>query len=285
MKKSRRRNPSSLASVLSIASVLVMLGLFLIVLLLGSKMENKLRENVSLLAMFHLDTDEKQILDVITDLEKREDIKEVVYYSSEDGLKEMTDDLNQDILNTLDFNPIPAAIEVYLKADYANQTNLARLKLELMQNKIFREVSFQSGILEQIEKNAQKVLVGIGSLALLFALIAITLINGTIRLNLYAQRFLIRSMQLVGATTWFITRPYIGRAMRMALWALLLVFPLLGGIAYFVLIFVPEIGELISKEELFIIAGIIILSGILLTMISGYFATRKYLRLKLEELY
>src|SRR5690606_29069139 len=135
--------------------------LFLIVLLLGSKLENKLRENVSLLAMFHLDTDEKQILDVITDLEKREDIKEVVYYSSEDGLKEMTDDLNQDILNTLDFNPIPAAIEVYLKADYANQTNLARLKLELMQNKIFREVSFQSGILEQIEKNAQKVLVGI----------------------------------------------------------------------------------------------------------------------------
>lgn len=285
MKKSRRRNPSSLASVLSIASVLVMLGLFLFVLLLGTKMENKLRENVSLLAMFHLDADEKDILDVINALEAREEVKEVVYYSSEEGLKEMVDDLNQDILNTLDFNPIPAAIEVYLKADFANQTNLAKLKLELMQNKSLREVSYQSGILEQIEKNARKVLIGIGSLALLFALIAITLINGTIRLNLYAQRFLIRSMQLVGATTWFIMRPYIGRAIRMSLWALLLVFPILGGIAYFALMFVPEVKELVSQEELFIIAGIISLSGILLTMISGYFATRKYLRLKLEELY
>ncbi len=285
MKNTRRRHSSSLASILSIAAVLVMVGLFLTVMLFGQKLENRLREHVSLVVLFHLDTPEPQIMAVKSALESKEEVKEVIYYSSEEGLKEMTRDLNQDILNTLEYNPIPATLEIHLNADYANQTNLARMKVDLGKEKIVREVNYQSGILEQIEANAGKVLIGIGALALLFVLIAITLINGTIRLELYAQRFIIRSMQLVGAKPWFILKPFLAKGMRMALWSILVTLPVLAGLAYVIWVFIPDAVALINMQEIGILAAIILLFGILLTLICSYFATRKYLRLKLEELY
>ena len=262
-----------------------MVGLFLTVMLFGQKLENRLREHVSLVVLFHLDTPEPQIMAVKSALESKEEVKEVIYYSSEEGLKEMTRDLNQDILNTLEYNPIPATLEIHLNADYANQTNLARMKVDLGKEKIVREVNYQSGILEQIEANAGKVLIGIGALALLFVLIAITLINGTIRLELYAQRFIIRSMQLVGAKPWFILKPFLAKGMRMALWSILVTLPVLAGLAYVIWVFIPDAVALINMQEIGILAAIILLFGILLTLICSYFATRKYLRLKLEELY
>jgi len=285
VKNTHRRHSSSLASILSIAAVLVMVGLFLSVMLFGQKLENRLREHVSLVVMFHLDTPEAAILAVKSSLESKEEVKEVIYYSSEAGLEEMTRDLNQDILNTLEYNPIPATLEIHLNADFANQTNLARMKVDLAQQKVVREVNYQSGILEKIEANASKVLMGIGIISLLFMLIAITLINGTIRLELYAQRFIIRSMQLVGAKPWFILQPFMAKGMRISLWAMLIAFPVLAGLAYVIWVFIPDAVSMISIQEIAVLAGIILLFGILLTMICSYFATRKYLRLKLEELY
>lgn len=262
-----------------------MLGLFLAVLVFGQKLENRLREHVSLVVLFHLDTEEAAILALKTELEGREDVKEIIYYSSAAGLEEMTRDLNQDILSTLEYNPIPATLEIHFNSDFANQVNLATTKVELAQKKIVRDVSYQSGILEQIEANAARVLAGIGSLAILFSIIAITLINGTIRLELYSQRFIIRSMQLVGAKPWFILRPFMATAMRMAIWALVISFVVLSGIFYVLSAFIPDVVSMIRLEEVGLVAGIIILSGILLTVICSYFATRKYLRLKLEELF
>ncbi|MBI1223400.1 MAG: FtsX-like permease family protein [Bacteroidetes bacterium] len=285
MKNTRRRHPSSLASILSIASVLVMLGLFLSVLLFGQKMESRLREHVSLVVLFHLDTDEAKILDLKKQLELDDEIKDISYFSSDEGLMEMTQDLNQDILGALEFNPIPAALEIHLKSDYANQVNLARLKQELSKNILVREVTYQSGILEQIEANAHKVLLGIAALGVLFTLIAITLINSTIRLELYSQRFIIRSMQLVGAKPWFILRPFLGKGLRMSIWAVLIAVPILAGIAYLAMVFAPDLNGMLSMQEQIILAGLIFLFGVLLTTISSYLATRKYLRLKLEELY
>ncbi len=285
MKNTRRRHSSSLASILSIAAVLVMVGLFLSVMLFGQKLENRLREHVSLVTLFHLDTPEAEIMKVKSSLESKEEVKEVIYYSSAAGLEEMTQDLNQDILNTLEYNPIPATLEIHLNADFANQTTLARMKVDLAKQKIVREVNYQSGILEQIEANADKVLVGIAVITFLFLLIAITLINGTIRLELYAQRFIIRSMQLVGAKPWFILKPFMAKGMRISLWAILIAFPILAGLAYVVWVAVSDDLPTIRVEEIGILAAIILLFGILLTMICSYFATRKYLRLKLEELY
>ncbi|MDX5319726.1 MAG: permease-like cell division protein FtsX [Bacteroidota bacterium] len=285
VKNTRRRHSSSLASILSIASVLVMLSLFMGVLLFGRKMEDRLREHISLTVLFHLDTDEAEVLKLKSTLEGREEIKEVKYYSREEGLQDMTEALNQDILGTLSFNPIPAALEIHFKADYANQVNMAKLKGELGTQKAVREITYQSGILEQIEANAKKVLLGVGALGLLFLIIAITLINGTIRLELYAQRFIIRSMQLVGATPWFIIRQFLGKGIKMALWALLIAVPIIAGLAYVVWVFIPEIEAMTRLEELGILLGIILVFDILLTTICSYLATRKYLRLKLEELY
>lgn len=262
-----------------------MLGLFLSVLLFGQKMESRLREHVSLVVLFHLNADEGKVQDVKREVEVKDEVKEVLYFSAEDGLKDMTQDLNQDILGTLEFNPIPATLEIHLKAEFANQTNLAKLKQELGKNELIREITYQSGILEQIEANASKVLAGIGILGIIFTLIAITLINSTIRLDLYSQRFLIRSMQLVGATPWFIVRPFIGKGIRMALWGILVAIPVLAGISYIAVMFIPDLPSMLSLEELGILLGIILLFDILLTMICSYLATRKYLRLKLEELY
>lgn len=285
LKNTRRRHPSSLASILSISSVLVMLALFLFVFRLGQQIENRLREDISLLVLFHLDTEETEVMKLKSELESRESVKEVHFTSGEEGLKEMTQDLQQDIENTLGFNPIPSSLEVHLNSEYANQVNLARLKLELGRNERVREVSYQTGILEQIEANARKILTGIGVLAVIFALISITLINSTVRLDLYSQRFLIRSMQLVGATRWFIVKPFIGRAILNGVLATLIAIPVLAGLGYLLWIVIPDIAGTLALLELAAIGGIILVCGVLLTVICSYFATRKYLKLKLEELY
>lgn len=262
-----------------------MLGLFLFVALLGRKLESRLRENVTLIVLFHLNTPEEGILQMKTNLEAKPEVKEVLYTTSEQGMEDMARDLGQDIISTLGYNPIPATLEIYLKAEHARQSTLSTLKQELGTNETVREVSYQTGILEQIETNARKLLIGISVLAIIFSLISFALINSTIRLDLYSKRFIIRSMQLVGATRWFIVKPFVGKAFRMGLYASLLSLPVLAGIGYILVLIVPDLLPVMHWLDMLFIAGIIMVTGIVLTMICSYFASRKYLKLKLEELY
>lgn len=285
MKSTRRRNPSSLPSIVSIGMVLVMVGLFLILALSARKMSDYLRENVALTVYLQLDADQEEVQRLKAQLEAREGVKSVTYTSQEEAAGQLARELGQDFVNTLGYNPIPATLDIRLKSSGTSQVLLATLKQELMQNQLVRESVYQADILDQIQSNTRKLLTGILVLGALFLLIAVTLINSTIRLDLYSRRFIIRSMQLVGARPWFIIRPFVGKAIASGLWGMLIATLILGAVFYAAYTQIAGAVEVVSWLEIGVMAGAMLLGAVLLTLVCSYLATRKYLKLKLEELY
>ncbi|TNE79444.1 MAG: FtsX-like permease family protein [Bacteroidetes bacterium] len=285
LKNTRRKNPSFIPSILSISMVLLMLGLFLLLAFSANKMKDYLKENVTLTAYLHLDAHEQQVKELVQELELNKSIKSVKWTTSEEAANEMKVDLGQDFIQTLGYNPLGGDLEVKFHSDQANQQNLAATKKWLSDQALVKDATYQSSQLDQIEANSQKLLGGIAILGVLFTIIAITLINSTIRLDLYSKRFIIRSMQLVGARRWFIIRPFIGKSIMHGIYGFVISGLILSGVLYLLSTYIPDPQSLVSYVELGIIAGIILGAGILLTFVCSWFATRKYLRLKLEELY
>ncbi len=244
-----------------------------------------MKETVKLTVDFQLNAEEADMLQLKSQLEERESIKEVIYSTQEENARLTQEDVGEDFIATLGFNPIPASLDIHFVSSAATQTSMAALKRELSSNTLVRQAYYQSNILTKIEENAQKILIVIIGLSVVFSIIAITLINGTIRLDLYSKRFLIRSMQLVGATRWFIMRPFIWKSLLNAIWSIVLSFLVLAAVVYYLYREVPDLGEIIRAQDLILAGAIVFASGLLLTGICSLFATRRYLRMKLEELY
>lgn len=265
--------------------VLVMLGLFLLLALSANKVRIFLKENITLTALMQLDAPESDVLALKAELENDSEIKEVIYTSKEAAAVELQAELGQDFINTLGYNPVTASLDLRFNSENANQQNLSDMKKYLAGKTIVREAFYQTDMLDIIEANAQKLLGGIAALGILFTIVAITLINSTIRLDLYSKRFIIRSMQLVGAKRWFIIRPFIGKAILNGIYGFVFAVLILGALLYILSTRIPDPQSLVSIIELGMVGGVILLVGLILTFVCSWLATRKYLRLKLEELY
>jgi cell division transport system permease protein len=283
--KIRKSNPNALPSIVSIAMVLLMVGLFLVIALSAKKLSDYLRENVVITAYLQSDGDSLAILDLQKELQAKPEIKQVIYTDKETAAKNFSEELDQDFVNALGYNPIRGSFDIVFRPEHVSQGALATMKQELLKNEVVYEAVYETHLLEQIEENIRLILTIISGLSLLFLLIAVTLINSTIRLDLYSRRFLIRSMQLVGATRWFIIRPFVWKAMINGFFGWLLAVLMMGGLFYLIYKWVPGVGEILSIQEMSLIGAFIFIFGIFLTMICSFFATRKYLKLKLEELY
>lgn len=265
--------------------VLLMLGLFLLLALSANKVKDYLKENVTLTALLQLDADESLVSGLVKELEQNASIKSIQFTTREAAAQKLQEELGQDFIQTLGYNPVSGSLDIRFHSEKANQQTLAETKKWLTEQALVREAFYQTDMLDRIEANAQKLLSGIAIIGLLFTLIAITLINSTIRLDLYSKRFIIRSMQLVGARRWFIIRPFIGKSIMHGVYGFILAALILSGLLYVLSTYIPDPQSLVTWMELSMIAGIILGAGILLTFVCSWLATRKYLRLKLEELY
>lgn len=244
-----------------------------------------MKENLMLTVFMHLTADEDKVKDLADALKTKAFVKEVILTSKEDAAKAMEAELGQDFISTLGYNPLGATLDVRFDASANTQIEMAKMKSELAENPLVREVIYKASEIEQIQANTERLLVILGTLTGLFLIISITLINSTIRLDLYSSRFLIRSMQLVGATKWFIVKPFILKSIKGGIWGVILALMLLSGLAYFFYLLIPDLVNYYHWLDLIIVLGVLLSGGILLTAICSYFATSKYLRMKLEELY
>lgn len=285
VKRTRKRNPSSLPATISIAMVLVMVGLFMLITLSAKKVSDYLLENIELSVYIYAETPGDSIQLLKTRIDTRPEVKSSTYIDKETASRQFTEEIGQDFVNVLGSNPLLPSINLLLKSEFASQSSMLAIKQELLKNQMVKEVVYQPGLLEEVEKNTQVIGVVILGLSAVFLLIAITLINSTVRLELYSSRFLIRSMQLVGATRWFIIRPFLGKAIKNGFYGVLIAALLLAGFIYTLLQNIPELQQITSVQEFAVIGGVILILGVLLTMVCSYFATSKYLKLKLEELY
>ncbi|MCK4289010.1 MAG: hypothetical protein KAW86_07390, partial [Bacteroidales bacterium] len=183
------------------------------------------------------------------------------------------------------YNPLLPSIDLRLKAEYANIDSLAIIEKDLLANKNVKEVFYQKSLVHLINKNLRRISIIILGFSILLLIIAIALINNTIRLSVYSKRFLIKSMQLVGATQAFIRRPFILKGILHGILGAFIAILLLVGILYFSQQEIPELVNLQDADLFISIFGFVILLGIIISWMSTFFAVKKYLNLKADSLY
>lgn len=285
-KVSKRKLQSSyLTTIVSITLVLFMLGLLGLLLLNSKKIGDHVKENIGFSIIMNEGVKEARIMELKKTLDASDFVKYTEYITSEEAAKELQNDLGEDFIGFLGYNPLLPSIDLRLNAQYANVDSLKVIEKHLLKNPDIKEVYYQESLVEMINKNVRRISVFILIFSALLMIIAIALINNTIRLSVYSKRFLIRTMQLVGATKSFIRTPFILTGILHGLISAFIASAALIGIIYFMIQQIPELVT-ISDFSLFIILfAFIMLAGILITWISNRSAVNKYLKAKTEELY
>ncbi|MBK7173190.1 MAG: cell division protein FtsX [Bacteroidales bacterium] len=283
--RNRRLRASYFTSIISIMLVLYMLGLLGLIILHASKLSEYVRENISITVLLKEDVNDEMVLNFRQRLEQTGYVKSSRYITRDEAAKELTKDLGEDFVQFLGYNPLPPTIDLQLKSEYANTDSIAKIEKRLITNRIVKEVVYQKSLIDEVNSNISKITLVILGFSLILLLIAIILIHNTIRLSIYARRFIIRSMQLVGATEAFIRWPFILRSMLHGLYAGILSVALLVGTLWLAQQKIPELVNLQDSYQFGLFFLMILLAGIILSAFSTLFAVRRFLRMKSDSLY
>ena len=281
----RKLKSSYISTIISISLVLFMLGLLGILVLKARRLSDYVKENIQLSVMLKDNAKEAEVDHFQKILDKSRYVKTTEYISKEEAAKRLTNDLGEDFVKFLGYNPLLASIDIYLHADYANPDSLKWIETEINTNQFVREIYYQKSLVNVINENMKTISLVILIISGVLSLIAIALINNTIRLALYSQRFLIKTMQLVGATQGFIRKPFMLRSMMHGIYGSITAIAVLTLLLYFSQRQFPELFQGQDLRLFGSLFGTIIIIGIFISLVSTYFAMRKYLRQKLEDLY
>jgi len=262
-----------------------MLGLLGFVFGSGNKLANQFKENLEFTVIIKDNVDEKNILDLKKKLETEPWAKEAEYVSKEQAAKIFTQESGEDFKDLLDYNPLFASINLKLYSTYANKDSIQMIESAVMTNPEASEFYYEHELVDVLNDNLRKVGWVIIGLSVILIVVAISLIDSTIRLSMYASRFLIHSMQLVGATRSFITGPFLKRSISNGTIASVIAIVLLFVLIRFATSQLPELNALLDFKLNAILFGGLLLMGWLFSFLSTSFAVRKYLKMKVEELY
>jgi len=281
----RRLKSSYITTVVSISLVLFMLGLLGLIVLHAGKLSDYVKENIGFSIIMKDNVKEAGIIQLQKSLDKTPYVKSTNYITKEQAANEFSKELGEDFTEFLGYNPLLPTIEVRFKADYANNDSLSIIKDKILANSNVKEVWYQESLVDLVNKNVKRIGIIILGFSVLLLIIAIALINNTIRLSVYSKRFLIRSMQLVGATRAFISKPFILRGMVQGMIGAFIAILLLAGIIYLSRREVPELVDLQNPEMFLSLFAFVLILGIVISWLSNYFAVRKYIKIKTEKLY
>ena len=273
------------STVISIALVLLMTGLLGLILVHAKNLSRYVKENIVLNVIVNDNVSEGDVLSIQKNLESDDFVLRSEYVSKELAAKNLQEDLGEDFVEYLGRNPLLPSIDVYLKEQYANSDSIQMFINKIGRNSRIKEVVYQESLIDMVNKNIRIIGIVILAFTAILLVIAVALINNTIRLAIYSQRFLIKSMQLIGATKSFIRRPYILYGIAHGLIGSLIAILLLLLTLHFAQQEVPELVFLRDWFEFVVIFAIVIGLGILISGASTYFAVTKYLRAKSASLY
>jgi len=282
---SRRLRSSYVSTVVSISLILFTLGLLGLLILDARKISDYVKEHIQLVVFLKDDVAAVEVSAWQDLLEKSAFSKSVRYVSKEAALDSLKSTLGESAVSMLDNNPLPASFDIRLNAAYANPDSMAQITRQLSSAPLVREVVYQQNEVSLLTRNIKTISIIILAFSGLLFLIAIALIHNMVRLAIYSKRFLIKSMQLVGATRGFIRRPFIRKGLANGLYGGLIACAMLGGLLYAAVQQFSDLGRLQDPQTLAILFGGILVTGLVLSGISTFFAVRKYLRLSSEELY
>lgn len=285
-KTTRSNWSTSLSTIVGMTLTLTMLGLVSLLFLFGRQWQQQLREQVMVQVFLEQELDEPAVSRIKKLIEAQPFTAEAAYITAEQASREMEQELGEEFVEFLGFLPIPPSIDVNIHPEYAALDSLEQVVSTYIASVDgVTEIEYQKVLLGRLEENIRKLSVPLLVLGVLLLLIAIALINNTIRLSIFSSRFLIKSMQLVGATRSFIRRPYILKGIRYGILSGLMAF---GFIVMLLSLFRKMSDDLLDRLDIETFAqlfGIVILLGILIAWLSTHFAVNKYIRLRQDQLY
>lgn len=276
---------SYVSTIISISLVLFMLGILGIILLNAKQISDHVKENIGFSLYLKDDLSATEITRLQQLLEAKEYTNRIEYIDKEQAAAIMKKELGEDFIEFLDFNPLSGSIDVYLNSEYAEEGSAKLIENELKRLPAVRMVDYQMDLIAAVNKNVRKIGLVLLGFSVLLLIVVIALINNTIRLAIYSKRFLIKTMQLVGATGGFIRRPFVARGVVNGFISGIIAVILLSGVMYSVKTNLPEFFELQNFNVYGILFGLVVLLGILISWISTSLAVRKFLRMQSGDLY
>lgn len=280
-------NSSYITSVISITLVLFTLGFLGLIVLHANNLSNYIKENIGFEIIIKPGTREADIVYAQKMLDTKEYVKSTEYITKEEASKRLAEVLGDNFVEFLgdEENPLLPSIDVRFKAAWANSDSLAIIEQSILENENVKEVYYQKSLVHLINRNIRKISIVLLGFSLLLLLIAIALINNTIRLSVYSKRLLIRSMQLVGATQGFIKKPFLLRGIVQGILSALIALLILTGIMATLQQNIPELLLITSNKLMLILYGSVLILGILVSGFSTLFAVSKYLNMRPDKLY
>lgn len=272
-------------TVVSITLVLVLLGLTALVGLTSKGLASVLKENLGITIELAADTPDAAIAKMQKELEKNEYLKSVVYISKEEIKKDLVAKLGLDPEDVLGFDPALSYFDIYVKSEYVNPEGMEKVKASLKGKNIIQNIIYSDDVITEANETlsvAGTILLG---LTVILVFISFTLIRSIIQLNIYSKRFLINTMQLVGATNAFIRRPFVWRMVFNGIIASVLASFAITGVVYYVTGVFPEIITIITTNELLITYFVVLLSGIVISAFATATAVNRYLKMTTNKLY
>lgn len=281
----RRLANAYLSSVISISLVLLLVGVAAMLLVNAKGVSNYFKENMQVTVMMKQNVSDEAAMDYQAVLDNERFIRSSEFVSKEQGQREMADMLGDDFLDVFETSPIPVSIDVTLKADYVSADSLEVVRGVIEKSPFVDEVVYQSSLVDALNANLSRISAVLGVFIALLLFISFVLINNTVRLNVYARRFTIHTMKLVGATRSFIRAPFLVQAVFQGVFAAFIAIIALVVMMYFMRSEFEQLFEIFRLDLLLSVMGIVLVAGILICLASTWRVVNKLVSLKKDELY
>jgi cell division transport system permease protein len=281
----KRSKPSYFMSILGVTLVLFFLGIIGLLVINAGKLSNHFRENVSISAYLREELNPKDSVALVQYISAKPYIKEYTYVTKEMAKKRFNEDGNADWDSILSENPLPPSIDFKVKQQYLNIDSLNIIEQDLEQQTYVDEVRYPKALVGKMSENLRNISIGILILAVVLSLVVIVLIDNTIRLAMFSNRFLIKTMQMVGATRWFIAKPMDTRAIINGAISGMIATAAVTLFLFVLEKFLPELKVIHDNKSLVLLFIGLIILGVAITVISTHRSVLKYLKMKLDDLY
>ena len=281
----RRLRNAYLSSIISISLVLLLVGVASLLLVNAKAISDYFKENMQVSVMMKQNVDESDALKYKEELDQLSFIRSSVFVSREQGRREMEEMLGEDFLNVFETAPIPVSIDVTLNAEYVSADSIEVVKAAIVESPMVEELVYQKSLIDTLNANLSRISMVLSVFIALLMFISFVLINNTVRLNVFARRFTIHTMKLVGATRAFIRAPFLVQSLFQGVFAAFVAIMAIVGMLFFVRNEFEQLFEVFRLELLLVVMGIVLASGMIICLLSTWLVVNKLVSLNKDELY
>lgn len=274
-----------LSSVISISLVLLLVGVAAMLLVNAKGVSDYFKENMQVSVLLKQNVQEDDALDYKASLESMPFIKGTTFVSKEQGKREMEELLGSDFLDVFETSPIPVSIDITVDADYVSADSLEVVRKAVQESPLVEEVVYQRSLVDALNANLSRISLFLGVFIILLLFISFVLINNTVRLNVFARRFTIHTMKLVGATKSFIRAPFLVQAVFQGMFSAFLAIIALVGILFVVRNEFEQLFRIFRLDLLLVVMGIVLVAGVVICLVSTWIVVGKLVALKKDDLY